>query len=154
MTFDDAIAFVLKAEGGYVNRSDDPGGETKYGISKRAYPHLDIAALTLEQAKEIYRDHYWAEICGDSLPDPWGVLLLDAAVNHGVPTAIKQVQRSIGATVDGVVGPETLVKLRAASGDAVSLYLADRLMYYTRLPTFASFGRGWCKRIVELARAI
>ena len=59
--FDACLAFTLSWEGGYVNNPADPGGETKYGISKRAYPKLDIANLTLEQARDIYyRDYYRA----------------------------------------------------------------------------------------------
>lgn len=42
MKFDDAVEIVLKHEGGYVNDKKDPGGETNMGISKRAYPHIDI----------------------------------------------------------------------------------------------------------------
>jgi lysozyme family protein len=52
-----AIAFVLRMEGGTTVENDphDPGGMTKFGISHKAFPDLDIANLTLEQAKEIYR---------------------------------------------------------------------------------------------------
>jgi hypothetical protein len=57
--FERAVAFVLRHEGGYVNDPRDPGGETKYGISKRAYPRLDIKGLTEADAKEIYRRDYW-----------------------------------------------------------------------------------------------
>ena len=58
--FERALKFVLKWEGNqYVNDPDDPGGETHYGISKRAHPDIDIQALTYEQAKEIYFREYW-----------------------------------------------------------------------------------------------
>ena len=59
MPFYQEIKHVLKREGGYVNDPDDPGGETKYGISKRAHPDVDIASLTPESAAEIYKDYYW-----------------------------------------------------------------------------------------------
>jgi lysozyme family protein len=59
MTFDEAFDVLIGHEGGYVNHPGDPGGETKFGISKRAYPALDIKALTLGQAKAIYRRDYW-----------------------------------------------------------------------------------------------
>jgi lysozyme family protein len=51
--------WILAVEGGYVNNPADPGGETKYGISKRAYPNIDIAKLTLDQALNIYYNAYW-----------------------------------------------------------------------------------------------
>ncbi|KWT77357.1 glycosyl hydrolase 108 family protein [Candidatus Magnetominusculus xianensis] len=62
-----AVRFVLDAEGGYVNDPDDPGGETKYGISKRAYPSLDIKSLTIEDAKRLYRRDYWGRASCDAL---------------------------------------------------------------------------------------
>ena len=56
MTVNFKIAFkeIIGVEGGYVNNPNDKGGETKYGISKRAYPNLDIKNLTLKKAEEIY----------------------------------------------------------------------------------------------------
>ena len=59
-TFHDCIAHVLAAEGGLVNDPKDPGGVTKFGISQRSYPALDIRALTLDDAKTIYQRDYWA----------------------------------------------------------------------------------------------
>ena len=51
-TFDEIIEKVLEHEGGYVNDPDDLGGETKYGITKRFYPDVDIKNLTIDGAKE------------------------------------------------------------------------------------------------------
>ncbi len=42
-----------------MNDPDDTGGETKYGVSKRSYPQLNIKTLTLKQAKAIYRRDFW-----------------------------------------------------------------------------------------------
>lgn len=57
--FDRAVKVLLSHEGGYSNRASDPGGETKYGISKRTYPELDIPALTEDHAKALYRSDWW-----------------------------------------------------------------------------------------------
>ena len=46
--FDHCITAILTEEGGLVNHSRDPGGLTKYGISQRSYPNLDIQSLTLD----------------------------------------------------------------------------------------------------------
>jgi len=46
-------------EGGYVDDPKDPGGETKYGISRAQYPKLDIKDLTRDQAIDIYYRDYW-----------------------------------------------------------------------------------------------
>ena len=67
MNFDVAFEKLIGHEGGYVNDARDPGGETKYGISKRAYPDEDIAGLTLERAKQIYRRDCWARRIADNL---------------------------------------------------------------------------------------
>jgi len=79
--FESAVAFVLEREGGYVNDPADPGGETKYGISKRKFPGEDIKNLTVEQAKELYYKHYWLEFHCDTLPWPMSLLVFDTAVN-------------------------------------------------------------------------
>jgi lysozyme family protein len=57
--FQKAIDFVLANEGGYANNPADPGGETNFGISKRAYPYLDIKNLTREEAITIYQRDWW-----------------------------------------------------------------------------------------------
>lgn len=93
-SFDKIIDFVLKSEGGYVNNPNDPGGETKYGISKKAYPNLDIKNLTLEQAKDIYRKDYWDKVKGDSLPYPLDMCVMDMAVNAGVVASLNVLKSS------------------------------------------------------------
>ncbi len=66
--FDKLIDRVLSHEGGYSNDPQDPGGETQWGISKRAHPDVNIKALTRAQAIDIYRADYWDKIKGDQLP--------------------------------------------------------------------------------------
>ncbi len=80
------LKFVFKWEGGYVNDPGDPGGETKYGISKRAYPNLDIYNLTKEQAVQIYLRDYWNKVGCDQydLQPELSISIFDAAVNCGV----------------------------------------------------------------------
>lgn len=60
--FEKALAFTLQNEGELCSVEGDAGGLTKYGISKRSYPHLDIANLTKEKAAEIYRRDFWPPI--------------------------------------------------------------------------------------------
>lgn len=132
--FDTAVAFVLKHEGGYVNDPKDPGGETKYGISKRAYPGLDIKALTEDGAKAIYRRDYWDK---SGAPDMGNLALLhfDTAVNIGVGAA-KMIFRATGSL-------EEYALLR------IERYLA----IVKAKPTSARFLHGWVRRTVEAARA-
>lgn len=87
--FERAIAFVLEQEGGYVNNPADHGGETKYGISKRAYQSLDIGNLTINEAKEIYRRDYWNTVGCDQMEWPLCLVVFDSAVNCGVHRAVE-----------------------------------------------------------------
>lgn len=85
--FDVAMAFVRKWEGGYVFDKDDPGGETKYGISKRAYPSEDIKNLTRERAEFLYKRDYWDKLNLERYPQDKAIALFNVAVNMGVGKA-------------------------------------------------------------------
>jgi len=76
-----AIDHVLQEEGG---QTVDTGGETKFGISAKAHPGLDIANLDIGTARKIYKEEYWDKIDGDNLPGPMQLTALDSAVNQGV----------------------------------------------------------------------
>lgn len=152
MGFHHAVTHVIEREGGYVNDPRDPGGETKYGISKRAYPNLDIASLTLRDAQQIYKTDYWDPIRGDELHDRVAFVVFDCAVNQGVSRAVKLLQRTVGVKEDGVFGPVTLsaAKVQSWSG-FVERFQAERILHYASLPTWPTFGRGWCRRAIGTA---
>ena len=146
--FDLLVERVLSHEGGYVNDPRDPGQETRWGISKRAYPHLDIRNLTRAQAVDIYRRDFWQRVRGDELPREFAFQALDAAVNHGIGNAVRWMQRAAGVADDGVIGPVTLAAVqRAQAADLVLRFNAERLRFYAKLTTFATFGRGWVNRV-------
>lgn len=86
--FQRCVVFVLEKEGGYVNHPNDPGGETKYGITKRTYPYLNIKDLTIEQAKRIYYNDYWLR-GASSLSWPLNLCYFDCSVNQGTGRAKK-----------------------------------------------------------------
>lgn len=151
--FDKLIDRVLSHEGGYSNDPQDPGGETQWGISKRAHPDVNIKALTRNQAIDIYRADYWDKIKGDQLPAGIAFQVLDAAVNHGVRVASRWLQASVGVTADGIIGPATLEAVRRAdAAETVLLFNATRLEFYTDVTTFARFGRGWVRRVATNLR--
>lgn len=85
--FERALEFTLTWEGGFVDNPTDPGGVTKYGISQKAYPDLDIRNLTIEQAKEIYKRDYWDRAACDNYLTPMDIIMFDTAVNMGVNRA-------------------------------------------------------------------
>lgn len=152
MTFDEAFERVIGHEGGYVDDPVDPGGETKFGISKRAYPGEDIANLTLERARLIYRFDYWAAAGCDAVPDALKFPLFDMAVNQGVKTAIKALQHAVHETEDGIIGPRTLQAIQSTYVHQLLFrFTAARLVAYTRAPEpqWQRFGRGWIRRVAD-----
>ena len=152
MNFNEAIEYVLKYEGGYINHKDDPGGETNFGISKKAYPTLDIKNLTKAKAKAIYKRDYWLASKSEMLPHEIRLLVLDSCVNHGVTQGIKFLQRSVGADQDGVFGPMTLAKVKSTPVILIlDNYAKARMDFFTKLKTWATFGRGWAKRTLDVS---
>lgn len=150
MIFDAAFERLIGHEGGYVNDPRDPGGETKYGISRRAYPGEDIAGMTLERAREIYRRDYWSPAGCDAVPDGIKFDLFDMAVNSGVKTAIRTLQRTVGTEPDGVLGPVTLQAVQSMNPVRfVARFNGHRLQFMSSLATWPAFGRGWANRIAK-----
>ena len=149
--FDSAVELILAYEGGLVSNSYDPGGLTKYGISQRAYPDLDIASLTQEQAKAIYKRDYWDKIHGDILPSGIATLVFDAAVNQGISRATKMMQKALGVDADGIAGRRTFAALsKAQLLDFAAQFGVQRALHYASLPTFPIFGKGWMRRVFDV----
>lgn len=150
MNFDQAFERLVSNEGGYVNNPEDPGGETKFGISKRSYPTVDIANLTRDEAKEIYRRDFWQRGSMDQYDGAIAFQAFDAAVNHGIETAIRLLQRAAGVADDGHIGPITIAAIKSKSvTDMLMLFIAQRIKFWTRLSTWATFGRGWANRAAD-----
>jgi len=149
MDFPEAFHAVIGHEGGYVNDPNDPGGETNFGISKRAYPHLDIKNLTLNEAQAIYHRDYWVKALCPSFPDPLRFQLFDTAVNSGPGMAVVLLQRALGVKDDGVAGPITMKAVAEVKSVAVLsvLFLAARLRFMTGLDNWPHHGKGWARRI-------
>lgn len=152
MKFDDAIEIILKFEGGYVNDPQDPGGETKYGISKRAYPNLDIKNLTMDEAKDVYFVNYWKKMHCDKLSDGINLAVFDCSVNQGTSRATLFLQKLAGTKQDGIIGPKTLAAVNKKDQKHFLVnYLTERQLHYVSLSKFDRFGRGWTRRIFEIA---
>jgi lysozyme family protein len=146
MSFDRAVVFVLEQEGGEVNDPNDPGGWTKYGISQRAYPDVDIPGLMIEEAKAIYRRDYWDKL--PQLPNPVKLLAFDFGVNAGIGRAVKSLQAAIGVKVDGYWGPMSESKLDSFPAREVLIkYSAERARHYALLDDLDDlYARGWMLR--------
>ena len=155
MDFDSAFEALIGHEGGYVDHPNDPGGETKFGISKRSYPDVNIAGLTLDEAKAIYRRDYWDRAKADEMPSELRSLIFDGAVNAGVAQSIKWLQRAAGAREDGVLGPITMSAIADSNPHKIaSNFLGQRLNHMTELKHWDQFGRGWARRIASNLSAL
>ncbi len=153
--FDQCFEKLISHEGGYVNHSNDPGGETKFGISKRAYPQVDIKNLTLDGAKAIYKSDYWDRAQCDKLPPSVAYLLFDSAVNSGIGQAIRFLQRAVGVADDGALGPMTLAAVQRMDAEGLGAkFLGQRLDFMTKLTTWDTFGKGWARRIADQLKGI
>lgn len=150
---------TFKFEGGYVNDPDDPGGETKYGISKRSFPRVDIKNLTKKQAEDIYWRYYWLPLY-DVMPERVGQKVFDLAINTGRKRAHQFLQkglRSLGykISVDGVIGQRTMVTIENAVDADADIYgalVAQAETYYRNLARrgrFSKYLRGWLRRLEE-----
>lgn len=139
---------IVGHEGGYW---DDPvGGPTKWGISQRSYPDLDISSLTVQDAEKIYRRDYLAPLQADRFEDGLAFQLLDFAVNSGQQTAIKVLQRTFGLTPDGIVGPVTMATIAGKTeSDLVMIVIAARLQYMTSLKNWLTNSHGWTNRMAN-----
>lgn len=151
MSFDRAFSLVVGVEGGYSNDARDPGGETKFGISKRSYPNVDIANLTLDAAKAIYLRDYWTPVHGDELPWPLSLFVFDAAVNQGKPAAIAMLQKSLGVAQDGILGVKTLAAAAKSPPELCPRFMANRALRYTGTRNFDIDGLGWFTRLFTVA---
>ena len=150
MTFDEAFEKLIGHEGGYSTDPHDRGGETKYGISKRSYPLEDIKALTLDRAKLLYRRDFWGPSGCDSVPPAAKFDLFDTAVNSGVGRAIRLLQRAVGETEDGILGPRTLQAVQSMPADRLrARFNAHRLLFMAQAPSWPAHGRGWARRVAE-----
>jgi lysozyme family protein len=156
--FDEALKAILKHEGGFVNHKLDPGGMTNLGVTKkvweewvgRAVDEKAMRALTPETVAPMYRKKYWDAVRADELPDGLDYLMFDFAVNAGPRRAIRTMQKAIGATPDGVIGPKTMQALKEANqSELVAKFSEEKEAFYRSLPTFGTFGRGWLRRVAE-----
>jgi lysozyme family protein len=126
--FDQALAFVREREGGLANIPGDRGGLTKFGISSRSYPRLNIRALTWDQARTIYFADFWLKASCHLYPYPLAVAVFGYAVHSGVSQAVRTLQREIRTKPDGKVGDKTRAALAAALRARGSVNVATGVM--------------------------
>jgi len=172
--FDEAFEHTMKAEGGYVNDPQDPGGETYKGIARKMNPKwsgwvtvdlkkkqsnfprsLDTTPELQEQVKDFYRVNYWHRVAGDDIANQdIAESIFDFAVNAGVGTSTKLAQMTVGASVDGVMGPKSVEKINADNPRAfLAVFALHKISRYVSIcdnrPDSRKFFFGWIKRTLE-----
>ena len=160
--FDKCLEMLLHHEGGYVWHPEDPGGETNLGVTRAVYEQWvgrqvmdgEMKTLTPDDVAPIYKKNYWEKVRGDDLPAGLDWAAFDWAVNSGAGRPAKAIQRCVGATQDGAIGPKTLAAIANKEPDKIIEYVHDiRQKFYERLKTFKTFGRGWTRRNAETLKA-
>ncbi len=150
---------MLKHEGGFVNHPSDPGGATNKGITLATYRQYvkkngtvaDLKAITDAQVAQVYKAHYWNAVRSDMLPSGVDYAVFDYAVNSGPGRAVKHLQKVLGVTEDGIIGPMTLSAVKAATPEHVINKLCDeRLAFLKRLSHWPTFSRGWTRRVADV----
>ena len=156
--FNKCLEIILHHEGGYVNHTRDPGGETNFGVTKRVYQEWggtkDMEDLTKEDVAPIYEKNYWLRAKCAQLPYGLDLAVMDWSVNSGVGRAVKKLQQMIGTVADGGIGPNTLKTLdeyieHHGLEQPIRSYENTRQEFYESLSTFDTFGKGWTRRNEE-----
>ena len=157
--WEQCFAFILKNEGGYVDNTKDPGGATNLGCTKTVWEEWvghpvtkdDIKALTPLDVMPLYKKRYWDAIKGDDLPDGVDYAVFDFAINSGAGKAAKTLQSVLGVNTDGQIGPATLRALETTNPREIATAVCEaRLAFLQSLPTYATFGKGWSRRVAEV----
>jgi uncharacterized protein (TIGR02594 family) len=162
-TFEKALQHVLAMEGGYTNDPADPGGPTNQGITLEDYAGhtrtpvtaatrsrlvAELKSIAPEVVRDIYRGCYWTPSRAGAMPAALALMHFDTAVNQGLGTAARLLQRALAVEPDGVVGSETLrAAVLADVGQTLEQYALLRRERYRQLHHFPRFGRGWLRRV-------
>lgn len=149
------MTIVFAMEGGYVYDPQDKGGETKYGISKSAFPEEDIKHLTKTRAKELYRKHYYEPSKASQIANRVVAMhFFDHCVNGGLRGASRLLQKAAGGVdVDGLVGPKTLERVNSLGSLFICDFIEARKSFYIGLKN-PRFEKGWLNRVDNVTRRI
>ena len=163
--FDRCLAAILAHEGGFVDHKADPGGATNLGVTLDVMREAgldvdgdgdvdvqDVRKLTPAKAAALYRAKYWRATDCDDLPDGLDYMVFDTAVNMGPRRARDYLQIAACVKRDGIIGKQTLDAVHAM-GVRRTIYAIELLRknFYHASPNFPTFGKGWLRRLDEVA---
>lgn len=168
--FQPCLDFVFSEEGGFQNDPNDRGnrlpdgrkGCTNMGITQLAWEQYvgrkvttdEMKAITKDDAAKFYQEKYWQPIKGDTLPVGVDCALFDCAVNMGVGRAVRLLQRSLGVSEDGIIGPQTMQAVEDMNPRTLITDFCDtRSAFYQQLPDFSRYGKTWTRRVANVEKA-
>ena len=169
MKFKRCLSRLLDQEGGYVNDPSDSGGETYKGISRKWFPkwagwgiidtYTDKEEISgdwevNDLVAQFYSKHFWNPLRLDEVHDELiAEMLFSTAVNLGKKVAIRKMQRVLGVTPDGIIGPKTLLALNGAEAvvftNSFVLELVDFYLAISVKGNNAKFLKGWVNRAMS-----
>lgn len=169
-SFQEALKFTLKWEGGYSNDPSDSGGKTNYGVThftyklyrkKKGLAPRDVRLITREEVIDVYRTLYWDASNCDRFPKKIAIAVFDFAVNSGVSRAIRKLQQLVRTPVDGRWGPKSQAALcehieQFGVEDLVQQYLWIRQRFFKAIAKGKNrkFLRGWLNRLNDLDKLL
>jgi len=165
--WDKSFDMVIAHEGGFTNDERDPGnklpdgrkGSTMWGCTQANWERYlghevtqdDMKALKKDDVKPLYKRDYWDAVKGDDLPAGVDYAVFDFAINAGGSAARKMIQKALGVTADGSIGPATMKAIQEADGkELLEKFSHSKEAFYKSLPTFSTYGKGWLKRVADV----
>src|SRR6185437_4696234 len=162
-TYEICLPLLLAHEGGYTNDARDPGGPTNFGITVFDYRKYikpdataaDVRAMSIEQAKRIYRARYWDVQRCDELPPGVDYAVFDYGVNSGIGRSGKVLRRLLEVSENSDAMEDAVIAAARASDAAilVKAICGERLQFLRSLKTWPVFGAGWARRVKEVQSA-
>ena len=158
--FDACIEQLLCNEGAGLVAEDYGRGPSRYGITLKTLQESQpdatadgIVNMTAEAAAEFYRAQFWDRYrIGLIQEQALAFKVLDVGVNIGGGTAIKLLQRAVGATADGIMGSLTAAVVNATDpAEALGSFRIEVEKYYRAVveahPERAGELPGWLHRL-------
>lgn len=161
--FPACLALILKEEGGNDDDPRDHGGRTSRGITQSEWDTYlkshaglpaDVWQAPQSDVEAIYHAQYWAPYC-DRLPVGIDLEFFNTAINSGRQQAVKELQRALGVTVDGMMGMQTFAAVDSIPDRAKFIHILaeQRRKFYRALKQFSIYGKGWMARTDRIERA-
>lgn len=163
MSLEQALKFTLPSEGGLVDNPADRGGKTNHGITQATYsayrdslkyPEQDVSLITDAEVQQIYNEMYFIPAHCADMPAALSCAVFDTAVNMGVNSAIKMLQRAAGLDDDGIFGSHTQAEVTHQGNELLIPFLDERRARYRAIiaanPSQEVFTKGWNNRVNAL----